>query len=693
MGKDDLSNKKRRKLNTTTSSENIKQSPTDIYKKVVEFEETEAQLRSAEKDAVLFKKICQDVRQLFADIADLKLKGTEEAKERITAKRIEASLHLVALKKLNRLEKVRTRAGRDALHKEKQRVDSTHLLLQNLLYEADHLNKEVTKCLQFKSKDEEIELIPLEDFYKDAPTEISRPEITKTNEHQLQLARLEWELRQRRELAGACNELVASKERVAAAIAAARSRLDALSPHLRDVLKATKPLQECLALRLDEKRDETRAATLLPPPLFLLYANASAYSDALGAKNITVGISGDEDEAKRLEQLLNVESELVVSNDSDSDQENNDEDQSETKKKRHHRSIKISKEEKAEAKKKEVLKKHPLNVQVTIKNNDGTALNLIFSYMLHLKIVVVKFTMNFSKPVTGVSAADVLNGDCILKELYIGDTGDDSPHPATAYLLNAAGISEEFRHFIPEVGKPYIWAQRMCGLDFMVVATDTQKSNKNLQPCQSLSVASVENFIFTLKKRLKARIDLMKELQDLESGKILPAKGSEKDCPVRLSGSLTQWQSVGWQEYSQALSTSFFISEGLVTADKMLYRAIITRQSAKLVALVAISSDYPKHAPLFSLTLHWNGTHHAGTSDDLRDIERVINTDWQSTEKKQSTLSAQMLKLLTCLDILLETTGSSEFPPDKVMLQSIRGRNRMKPYKFLKQGAGVFVQY
>lgn len=98
-----------------------------------------------------------------------------QAKEKIAAKRIEASLQLVLLKKLNRLEKVRTRAGRDALHKEKQRVDSTHLLLQNLLYEADHLDKEVTKCLQFKSKDEEIELVPLEDFYRDAPAEISRP--------------------------------------------------------------------------------------------------------------------------------------------------------------------------------------------------------------------------------------------------------------------------------------------------------------------------------------------------------------------------------------------------------------------------------------------------------------------------------------------------------------------------------------
>lgn len=76
---------------------------------------------------------------------------------------------------------------------------------------------------------------------------------------------------------------------MAAAIAAARSRLDALAPHLKDVLKATKPLQECLALRLDEKRDEARAAALLPTPLFLLYANSSAYSDVLGTKVVTVG--------------------------------------------------------------------------------------------------------------------------------------------------------------------------------------------------------------------------------------------------------------------------------------------------------------------------------------------------------------------------------------------------------------------
>lgn len=54
-----------------------------MHQRVVEFEETEAKLRPPEKDAHLFKKICQDVRQLFADIADLKARDTDEVSHQI----------------------------------------------------------------------------------------------------------------------------------------------------------------------------------------------------------------------------------------------------------------------------------------------------------------------------------------------------------------------------------------------------------------------------------------------------------------------------------------------------------------------------------------------------------------------------------------------------------------------------------
>ena len=94
---------------------------------------------------------------------------------------------------------LRTRTSREATAAGKGKVDALHLQLQNLLYEVLHLQKEVrcwtdpltltciiiiksilqvTKCQQFKSKDEEVDLIPVEEFYALAPEEISKRETT-----------------------------------------------------------------------------------------------------------------------------------------------------------------------------------------------------------------------------------------------------------------------------------------------------------------------------------------------------------------------------------------------------------------------------------------------------------------------------------------------------------------------------------
>jgi THO complex subunit 5 len=102
----------------------------------------------------LFCKTCDDIRKLMEAIAKLKARNAGVNNEQILAeiseKRIQTSLLFVVLKKLNRLEKFRTKTSRDTLNREKQQVDSFHLQLQNLLYEILHLKKEVTKCLQFK---------------------------------------------------------------------------------------------------------------------------------------------------------------------------------------------------------------------------------------------------------------------------------------------------------------------------------------------------------------------------------------------------------------------------------------------------------------------------------------------------------------------------------------------------------------
>lgn len=125
---------------------------------------------------MLFKETCAEFRRLMTEIMHLKMgnKNDEQTKKQMTEKQIDASLLFVTLKKLNRMDKLRLKKARDTTHDAKQRVDAFHLQLENLQYEVFHLQKEVDKCLEFKSKDEDIELVSVEEFYQEAPATISK---------------------------------------------------------------------------------------------------------------------------------------------------------------------------------------------------------------------------------------------------------------------------------------------------------------------------------------------------------------------------------------------------------------------------------------------------------------------------------------------------------------------------------------
>lgn len=64
-------------------------------------------------------------------------------------------------------------------------------------------------------------------------------EVTKKDEHQLKLARLEWELTQRKQLSSFCDELTESKKGVASSIEQKQARLDNLAPQLRTILEVS----------------------------------------------------------------------------------------------------------------------------------------------------------------------------------------------------------------------------------------------------------------------------------------------------------------------------------------------------------------------------------------------------------------------------------------------------------------------
>ncbi|XP_069688990.1 THO complex subunit 5 homolog isoform X2 [Periplaneta americana] len=651
---------------------------------------------------LLFRKTCDDIRKLMEEISELKAQNSGVNNEEITAeiseKRIQASLLFVVLKKLNRLEKFRTKTSRDTLNREKQQVDSYHLQLQNLLYEILHLKKEVTKCLQFKSKDEEIDLVPVEDFFKEAPESLSRPEVTRTDSHQLKLARLEWELEQRKQLAVMCQKLQAAKETVAKEIQSKRERLDNLTPRLKNILEVTKPLQDYLGLPLDKIRRQHQAAYHLPKPLYVLYVQADAYREACDPL-LTVAVSGDEEEARSLKQSLD---DPAGADESDSDQEDCGDRQ-----KRHHR--KLSRSDRLEERKKRLLLRHPLTVDITIKLQDGNSMLLSFHYLVHLHVVTVKTRVTLVQAVHGTSAGDLIAPHNILTALFPHDLGLDSPNVANHYQLQSVGL-EDFASYIPELGIPFIWAQRVAGLDFMGArATEimgrAEESNKEtssiVEPQTAVSQASVESVMRAIRQRLKARLALCKQVQALEDCVVSVPHALRSNFPAKISAILSSWQPILWDDFRNASHTQALVRAQAVSRADTFYRAMLTRGTAKLMALIGVKCDYPRTPTVFCLHLNWHGDHNAGNNDAIRDMERELNVYWMELVGGvgwgNTLLAAQLLRLRACLDVFLESAGAigispPEFPREKIFFQPVRGRSRSRPYKYLKVAGGIFTQ-
>lgn len=64
------------------------------------------------------------------------------------------------------------------------------------MYEKSHYVKAIKACKDFKSKYPDIELVPEEEFFRDAPEEIKSSVISNDSTHNLMLKRLNFELYQ-----------------------------------------------------------------------------------------------------------------------------------------------------------------------------------------------------------------------------------------------------------------------------------------------------------------------------------------------------------------------------------------------------------------------------------------------------------------------------------------------------------------
>ncbi|KAM9548026.1 THO complex subunit 5 homolog isoform 1-T1 [Salvelinus alpinus] len=607
-------------------------------------EEVELDGRDPEEDYQQYKLTCEALAKLMNDIQELKANGAKDGCAEVEEKRMQSCIHFMSLKKLNRLAHMRLKRGRDQTHEGKQRVDVLHLQLQNLLYEVMHLQKEISKCLEFKSKHEEIDLVSVDEFYQEAPPEISRTSLTKDDPHQLTLARLDWELEQRKRLAEQYKESLSSKEKIQKGIEVKKEHLSSLQPGLNAIMQASLPVQEYLSMPFEQTQRQTEIARHLPPSLYVLLVQASAYGQACD-KSLSVSISGDVDEAKALSKPPE------DSQDDDSGDSDAEEEQEKTKRRRPTTGGQL------DDKRREMLKRHPLSLCLDLKCKDGSVLHLFNYYLMNLNIMTVKAKVSTATDLTGaISAGELLNSDTLLNCLYANDQGRETPNPANRYQFDKVGISS-FGDYVAELGHPYLWVQSLGGLQFPSDAPE------GLRAGSSLSASHMESTMKLLRGRVQSRLALHKQFSSLEHSIVPVSTECQHLFPAKVLSRLARWTTMSHQEYTNLSFTQHVSDAGLARETDLFFMAVVERGTARLQAAVVLNPRYPEISPLFALSLSWKGECSGRTDDNLRAMESEVNvfkSELQGPRPGHQLLTNQVARLCVCLDVYLETDGQDD---------------------------------
>ncbi|KAK9112768.1 hypothetical protein Scep_020287 [Stephania cephalantha] len=436
------------------------------------------------------------MEEIVAKMLFMKKEGKpkSELRELIT----QMSLHLVNLRQVNRTILLEEDRIKGETERAKAPVDFTSLQLHNLLYEKNHYVKAIKSCKDFKSKHPDIELVPEEEFLRDAPQEIKEAVMSNEKSHDLMLKRLNFELFQRKELCKLHEELEQHKKSLTETIANRKKFLSSLPSHLKSLKKASLPVQQQLGVLHTKKLKQHQCAELLPPPLYVVYSQLLAQKEAFG-ENIDVEILGSIKDAQAFaHQYANKD--LGTSNNTEiikwEDDAPDEEDDGQRRRKR------PKKPPPKDVDKVGVYQLHPLKVILHVFDDEPGDLKpvklvtLRFEYIWKLNIVCV-----------GVEGSREGSTSNILCNLFPNDTGTELPQQS-AKLVTGTSVA-----FDERTSHPYKWAQHLGGIDFLpevsplLTVCETQNSAvvKKESVISGLSLYRQQNRVQTILKRIRAR--------------------------------------------------------------------------------------------------------------------------------------------------------------------------------------------
>ena len=155
-----------------------------------------------------------------------------------------------------------------------------------------------------------------------------------------------------------------------------------------------------------------------------------------------------------------------------------------------------------------------------------------------------------------------------------------------SWQLEAVGLTDSWDKLLPDK-LPYLWAQRLAGLDFLSVKpSDDSEVSVGMIPSSDLAHMHMETTINSTRARLVSRIDLQKQLDMLSQSKLsqlelLPA-ALQSEFPARVISKLKSWHSSEWEKYNLGENTKHLVDHGAVDSDCSLYKAVVTRDKGEL---------------------------------------------------------------------------------------------------------------
>ncbi|CAG9532286.1 unnamed protein product [Cercopithifilaria johnstoni] len=674
-----MSGKRTRSAGGMQSPEKKKQAGEHITKTVSEFYEREDQealsmtMASIEES---FVEHSQMFRQKLIDSSCGSVKLPE-------ASSFEESLLslFITLRRLNRLAQYRNRQIRDRVNRERAVVEERFLQLQNVRSEIEHLQKEIDRCYDFRSADEDIEMVSLEEFYANAPANISKEEITRKDQHRQHLARLNWEMEERKNLVGTLQEREGRKNVLITDITTKEHRLKSLKPRIEAVIEAARPVQELMGLTCNPiDIEKERVLSLLPQELSVIAIQVEAYCDIVKEAGIILKCKGDYESTVKF--LENRQRACEIIEDADDEDSQDDVNGKQSPSARHDKRKHVTMKELIAERKDAIVAPHPIHIEMEIACQDDICVTLVLQFIPGLRSVGVMVRLSRT-PTSAYGSA--FFDESLLSELFDGDDGNKCASSAGQAKLDQLEIS--VADLEPKIGRFYAFAQKMAGIN-------DQVPSKNPQLYEIL-----HSVVGKIRSRIHSRCVLARITHSLHTLKVFDVLKSRNDFPDNVCAKLTGFRMITAEQFfeyeavTEEYQKLIEFERGTNINKQFYFSATVERDpGAKLHALIFVDVKYPKVKPIFilSFTLD-NADTSSSFNSSLIHVERILNADFTTyvtCDDPNSILEAQIAFLISRFDILLEcgsaANSSGQFNREHLFSRPYRGRDHQLPLYYQK---------